>query len=150
MLPAFVAVVTLCHPDAVPFVKVALAVVDAGTALIVGEICWLLFRSRKAATVAGAIAAIDPFFVLSVVDVRTEPLFMFFMTVGILLLLRSVRTGEQRSAFLGGAAFAAAALTRPAGLAALGLGGIALLLAHGARKGRLMQACILFGGGTTS
>ena len=130
MLPFFIAATTLCHPERVVAVKVALAVVDAATALVVGEMAWLLFASANVATAATLLAAVDPIFILGAADIRSEPLFMFFLTVATWCFLRAIRKGEGRSALLGGVAFALAALTRPAGLAALEIAFITLVLAR--------------------
>ncbi len=140
LLPFFISATTLCHPERVVSVKVALAACDSGTALIIGEIAFLLFGSSGAATVAALLAALDPFFVLSVGDVRTEPLFMFFLTVAIWCFLRALRGGKAVSALLCGAAFALASLTRPAGLAALTFAGITLLFSRGIRRMRWKDA----------
>ncbi len=143
LLPLFIAATTLCHTERVVVVKVALAACDSGTALVIGEIAWLLFGSSGAATVAALLAALDPFFILGVGDVRTEPLFMFFLTVAIWGFLRALRGGNARSALLSGVAFALAALTRPAGLVAVAFAGITLLFARGIRKPRWAQTSAL-------
>lgn len=139
-LPFFIAATTLCHPERVVVVKLALAAIDSGTALIIGEIAWLLFGSSAAVTAAALLAALDPFFVFSVGDVRTEPLFMFFLTGAIWCFLRALRGGKAVSALLCGTAFALASLTRPAGLAALTFAGITLLFSRGIRKMRWKDA----------
>jgi 4-amino-4-deoxy-L-arabinose transferase-like glycosyltransferase len=140
LLPFFITATTLCHPERVVAVKVALAACDSGTALVIGEMAWLLFGSSGAATVAALLAALDPFFIFGVVDVRTEPLFMFFLTLGIWGFLRALRGDNAWAAFLSGVAFALASLTRPAGLAALTFAGITLLFARGIRKLRWREA----------
>jgi 4-amino-4-deoxy-L-arabinose transferase-like glycosyltransferase len=96
--------------------------------------------SPAVATVAAVLAAVNPFFVLGVTDVRTEPLFMFLLTLAIWGLLGAVRSGRASSALLAGAAFALASLTRPAGLAALVLGLAALVLRPGIGRRRLAPA----------
>jgi hypothetical protein len=139
-LPFFIAATTLCHPERVVAVKVALAACDSGTALVIGEIAWLLFGSPGAATVAALFAALNPFFVLGVCDVRTEPLFMFFLTLGIRAFLEALRDGSARSALLSGTAFALAALTRPAGIVAIAFAVLTMLFACGIRKPRWAAA----------
>ena len=131
LLPAFIAVATFCHPERVALVKIALALCDAATALVIGEIAWVLFASSAIATLAALLAALDPFFVLGVVDVRTEPLFMLLLTTAIWLFFRAIRNGTTPVLFLAGAAFGLAALTRPAGLAALAFAAITLVFAGG-------------------
>ncbi len=139
-LPFFIAATTLCQPERVVVVKVALAACDSGTALVLGEIAWLLFASSGAATVSALLAALNPFFILGVGDVRTEPLFMFFLTLGTWGFLKALGDGNTRSALLGGGAFALAALTRPAGLVAIAFAGCTLLFARGIGKPRWASA----------
>ncbi len=146
LFPFFIAATTLCHTDRIILIKIALAVCDAATALVIGEIAWLLFDSIAAAALAAGLAALDPFFVVSVCDVRTEPLFMFFLTVATWFFLRSVRSGSAASASLAGAGLALAALTRPAGLAALAFAGLALLSVRTKGKTRWTQVAALAAG----
>lgn len=143
VLPFFIAATTLCHTERVVVVKMALAACDSGTALVIGEIAWLLLGSSGAATVAALLAALDPFFIFGVVDVRTEPLFMFFLTVAIWGFLRALRGENAWVALVSGVAFALAALTRPSGLVAVAFAGITLLFARGIRKPRWAQTSAL-------
>jgi 4-amino-4-deoxy-L-arabinose transferase-like glycosyltransferase len=138
LLPAFIAATTFCHPERVAVVKVALALGDSATALVIGEIAWVLFASSAIATLAMFLAALDPFFVLGVADVRTEPLFMLLLTTAIWLFVRAIRSGNRRTSvlILAGAAFGLAALTWPAGLAALAFAAITLVFAGGRRRGQ--------------
>ena len=99
-LPFFAAAVTLCDPSRIRVIKYALAAVDAGTVVVIFELGGLL---------AGLAAAFYPFFIFSTTDVRSEPLFMFLLTLAILFLLR----GRPAAA---GVATALAALTRPTAL----------------------------------
>ena len=146
LLPFFIAATTLCHTDQIILIKLALAVCDAATALVVGEIAWLLFGSVAVTALASLLAALDPLFVASVCDVRTEPLFMLLLTAAIWFFLRTVRSGRAASAFLGGAGLALASLTRPAGLAALAFAGLALLYAQTKGRTRWKQVAALAAG----
>lgn len=146
LLPFFIAATTWCHPERAVVVKAALAVCDSGTVLVIGEIAWLLMGSTAVAIVAAVLAALNPFFILGVVDVRTEPLFMFFLTLAVWGLLNTVRSGRGWGALLSGAAFALASLTRPAGLAALVLGGVTLALCRGPGTGRRLQVLAFVAG----
>lgn len=100
-LPFFIALSTACEPQRVAWVKVALALVDSATvALIVllGGSIW-----------AGLAAALYPLFIVSTTDVRSEPLFMFFMVLALFAL-------QRKRPALCGASLALAALTRPVAL----------------------------------
>jgi 4-amino-4-deoxy-L-arabinose transferase-like glycosyltransferase len=132
LLPAFIAATTLCHPEKVAYVKIGLALCDAATVVVIGEIAWLLFASSAVATLAALLAAINPFFVFGVVDIRTEPLFMLLLTAALWLLFRGIRGGTTAVLVLAGIAFGLAALTRPAGLAALAIA-VATLVAGNRR-----------------
>lgn len=107
-LPFFIVGCTACHPNAVRAIKYGLAVCDALTCVLIA----MLFR--RARWLAGLIAALNPFFIAAVCDVRSEPLFMLLMTAAIVALL------GQREA-LSGVSLALAALTRPSALIAIPL-----------------------------
>lgn len=150
LLPAFIAATTLCHPDHIANVKLGLALCDAATVVVVGELAWLLFASGAVATLAALLAALNPFFVLDVVDVRTEPLFMLLLTAALWLLFRGIRGGTTAVLVLAGIAFGLAALTRPAGLAALAIAVVTVAIAgdrrwadRGARLGGLVLGASL-------
>lgn len=146
VLPFFIAATTLCHTERVAVVKVALAVCDSGTALVVGEIGWLLFGSSGAATLAALIAALDPFFIFGIVDVRTEPLFMLILTVAIWSFLRALRGDSAWAAPFCGVALALAALTRPSGLVVAAFAGITFLFGRGIRRPRWAETSALAAG----
>lgn len=139
LLPLVIAATTLCRPDRILVVKIVLAACDSGTALIIGEIAWLLFGSTLISLLAALLGALDPFFVVGVSDVRSEPLFMFFLSLAIWGVLKAIRGGGLRNAVLGGIAFALASLTRPAGLGALAFAAASLLFGPGAWRRRFGQ-----------
>jgi 4-amino-4-deoxy-L-arabinose transferase-like glycosyltransferase len=146
LLPFFIAATTFCHTERIVLIKLALASCDAVTALVIGEIAWLLFGSMAAAALAALLAALDPFFIVSVCDVRTEPLFMLLLTAAIWFFLRACRDGKAASALGAGAACALAALTRPAGLAALVFAGLALLFLQREKRARWAPLAALAAG----
>jgi 4-amino-4-deoxy-L-arabinose transferase-like glycosyltransferase len=112
-LPFFIAAATLCEPSRTRAIKYALAAVDAGTVVVIFELALLLFGTAPA-MLAALGAALYPFFIFSTTDVRSEPLFMFLLTLAMLLLLRGKPAGA-------GVATALAALTRPTALLCLPL-----------------------------
>jgi 4-amino-4-deoxy-L-arabinose transferase-like glycosyltransferase len=124
LLPAFIAATTLCQPDQVANVKIGLALCDAATVVVIGELAELFFASAATTTLAALLAAVNPFFVLGVVDVRTEPLFMLLLTAALWFLFRGIRGGTTAVFVLAGVAFGLAALTRPAGLVALAVAAV--------------------------
>ena len=101
-LAFFIAGVTVCHPPAVVVIKIALAVCDAVTVVLIADLAAVPW-------VAGLIATLNPFFITAVCDVRSEPLFMMLLTLAIWCLLRGREGGA-------GVAVGLAALTRPAAL----------------------------------
>lgn len=140
-LPFFIAGATLCEPSRTRAIKYALAAVDAGTVVVIFELAWLIWLSGfrvaglsggdrttgpsdtlttrqpdnlTTGLLAALAAAVYPFFVFSTTDVRSEPLFLFLLTLAILLLLRGQPAGA-------GVATALAALTRPTALLCLPL-----------------------------
>ena len=147
LLPAFIAATTLCHPERIAAVKVALALCDSLTAVLVGEVAWLLFASSAVAGLAALLAAVDPFFIAGVCDIRTEPLAMLFLTAAIWLLLGAVRNLDLAKGLLSGVAFASSALARPAGLAALSIAIVSALFAPGPTNRRWRLAMAVTAGG---
>ena len=123
-LPFFIAGATFCDPSKIGQLKIALAIVDSLTVALIAILAFLVWRSEGAALAAGIAAAVYPLFIASVTDVRTEPLFMFLMTLALVALDRS---SNRRWCLLAGASLAAAALTRPVALIFLPL----LLLRRG-------------------
>lgn len=112
-IPFFIVGVTACHPEAVRAIKYGLAACDAASAAVIAMITMLLF-GPVAAWIAGVAAALHPIFIASVLDVRSEPLFMLLLTLAIYFLLRE-REGAA------GVATALAALTRPSALLCIAL-----------------------------
>ncbi|PYQ26352.1 MAG: hypothetical protein DMF56_24680 [Acidobacteria bacterium] len=108
-LPFFIALTTACHPHNVALLKIALALVDSLTVALIALLSFSVFRSPRAAILAGIAAALYPLFLVSITDVRSEPLFMFFMTLSLYGL-------ATRRGAMSGAALALAALTRPVAL----------------------------------
>ncbi|HYK01635.1 MAG TPA: VTT domain-containing protein [Thermoanaerobaculia bacterium] len=108
-LPFFMAAVTGCHPDNVRLVKYGLALCDAITVLLIMMLAAFVSKDSKRALIAGLLATFHPFFVGSVTDIRTEPLFMMLLVASLLFLVR-------RQHALAGVAVALAALVRPTGL----------------------------------
>ena len=130
-LPFFIAGVTACDPGRVRLVKYALAVCDAISALLMASLAALLWRSPRAGSVAGLLAALHPFFWGAVTDIRTEPLFMMLLLAAIHLLY----VGRNLPA---GMAVGLAALTRPTALLCIPLFAIYLAV----RRGRLAPAAL--------
>ncbi|MEO8197287.1 MAG: glycosyltransferase family 39 protein [Thermoanaerobaculia bacterium] len=119
-LPFFIALATACETEArVGWAKVALAIVDT---LNVGLIFLLARRfglGRRLALAVAAAAALHPFFVAQVTDLRSEPLAMVLTTLSLVLLLRYRTSRGLGSLFASGAALGFAALVRPPSLVAL-------------------------------
>lgn len=108
-LPFFIAIATACHPRNIALIKIALAFVDSLTVALIVLLSFSVFRSPRAAILAGLAAALYPLFIVSVTDVRSEPLFLFFMTLSLYGL-------ATRRGAMSGSALALAALTRPVAL----------------------------------
>jgi hypothetical protein len=108
-LPFFIAAVTACEPSRTRAIKYGLALCDALSVLLIFLIAQQVHGSTRAAVVAGGLAALHPFFIGAVTDVRSEPLFMLLLVASIWLLLRGRVVGA-------GVAVALAALVRPTGL----------------------------------
>lgn len=105
-LPFFIAAVTACEPSRVRAVKYALALCDAISVLLIMLLAGALGKKEW---IAGGIAALHPFFVGGVTDIRTEPLFMMLLVAAMLFVLRKKHAAS-------GIALGLAALTRPTAL----------------------------------
>jgi 4-amino-4-deoxy-L-arabinose transferase-like glycosyltransferase len=123
-LPLFLALATFCHPRDVVAAKLALALCDAGTAALIYALVLLVFgtEARRAALLAAALAALDPFLVLASSDVTSEPLATLLLTTALCALLRARRADPSDPSALafacaGGIALGLACLTRPGSLA---------------------------------
>jgi uncharacterized membrane protein YdjX (TVP38/TMEM64 family) len=132
-LPFFIAAVTACHPEQTRLVKYALAVCDAVTAVLIFMLATLLWSGgpqpagrvqfqtgglNTAAPLAAALAAVHPFFIGSVTDIRTEPLFMMLLVGAMVALYRRLPAGRTAGfqPALSGMLLGLAALTRPTAL----------------------------------
>jgi hypothetical protein len=115
--PAFLAAVTLGHPDRIAVAKVANAVLGAFAAVLIGALAARILRRRSVAIAAGAAAALCPTQALITTDVQSEPLFLLLLLCAGYLLLSAADRPSTNLALASGAFLAAAALTRSSGLA---------------------------------
>jgi 4-amino-4-deoxy-L-arabinose transferase-like glycosyltransferase len=113
---AFLAVVTLGHPDRVRVAKAASAVLGALACLLLAAIAVRLFRRRDVAIAAGAAAALDPSLVMVTSDVQSEPLFLVLILSAGFLLLAGVDRPSSTLLFVAGVAMGLAILTRPSAI----------------------------------
>ena len=115
--PAFLALSTAGHPGAIVYDKLVNAFLGALAVLVLASIAFRLFGSRRAARIAGAIAAVHPGFVVLSTDVQSEPLFLLLLLASGFLLLVSVDRPSSGCGAAAGGGLALAALTRPWALA---------------------------------
>jgi uncharacterized membrane protein YdjX (TVP38/TMEM64 family) len=108
-LPFFIAGVTACHPEQTRIIKYALAMCDALSVLLIFLIALRVHGTRAHGLVAAVLAALHPFFIGGVTDIRTEPLFMMLLVAATWFALR-------RDFALAGLLLGLATLTRPTGL----------------------------------
>lgn len=105
-LPFFIAGVTVCEPTRVRAIKYGLAVCDAVSVLLIFLIAQQVGLNGW---VAAGLAALHPFFIGGVTDIRTEPLFM-------MLLLAACNAAFKPAPVRAGVLLGLAALTRPTAL----------------------------------
>jgi 4-amino-4-deoxy-L-arabinose transferase-like glycosyltransferase len=134
-LPFFIAGVTACEPTRTRAIKYGLAACDAITVLLIFLIAKFVHRSTVAAAIAALLAALHPFFIGSVTDIRSEPLFMMLLVASIWLLLR----GSLASS---GVVLALATLTRPTGLLCIPL--FAVFAMWRGDRSRRLRAGVVF------
>jgi Dolichyl-phosphate-mannose-protein mannosyltransferase len=113
---AFLAVVTLGHPERVVVAKVASAILGSFAAVILAAIGARLFRRRGYGIAAGVGAALDPSLVLVTSDVQSEPLFLVLLLSAGFLLLVAVDRPSSTLALVAGILAGLAILTRPSAL----------------------------------
>lgn len=141
--PVFIAAVTACHPGSVVVIKTGLAVLDASTTILIALLAGFLWRDRRAALAAGAWAAVHPVFLLQVADVRSEGLFMFLLTLALVLFAYGSRDGREWLSLLAGLASGLAALTRPEALLVIVFLAAAKLTRGSPACGRRWRAAVL-------
>lgn len=132
--PVLLAVITGGRDDRVPAAKVANSVLGSLAALLLAMLSARIFRRRGVAIATGVVASIHPSFVLLSTDVQSEPLFLVFLLLAGLLLLRAADRASPPIALAAGAMLGLAALTRPSALM------LAPLLAAPALDRRLSRA----------
>jgi 4-amino-4-deoxy-L-arabinose transferase-like glycosyltransferase len=113
---AFLAVVTLGHPERVVLAKVANAALGGFSAVLLAAIAARLFRSRLVAIGAGVAAALDPSLVMVSSDVQSEPLFLLLLLGAGFLLLVATDRPSSGLALTAGLFTGLAVLTRPSAL----------------------------------
>ena len=143
-LPVFILLTTLCHTEQVVSTKIALAVIDCLEIGLIYGLAMLLWKRETIALKAALLAAIYPVFLFQVTDLRTEPLFMFFLTGCLLFFMQGLVGNWARSFVLAGICLGLAALTRPVALVLIVLFCLAILFwrSIGHRK-RWMHAALM-------
>lgn len=109
--PVFLALVQLVCGDSLVAYRVADAVVGAGVVALVWVLAQVLFSAREG-LVAGLIAAMYPAFVLYVVVLLSETLFMALLVGGSVCVALAYRREELRWPALGGLLLGLATLAR--------------------------------------
>jgi hypothetical protein len=115
--PAFLAIVTLGHPERVIAAKTANAIAGALAPLLIAALSARLFPRRSVALLAGSAAALDPSLVLVSIDIQSEPLFLLLLLASGFALLVSLDRPSSNFAVVAGVLLGLAALTRPSAIA---------------------------------
>jgi 4-amino-4-deoxy-L-arabinose transferase-like glycosyltransferase len=110
LYPAFLAAVTQGHQAFFPIIA-SQALIGAGTVLCTGLIARTVF-SNSAAIIAAALTAVYPYYVVHDTALQETSMYIFFMALAVLLLLRVRRSGSILTAMAAGLALGAAVLTR--------------------------------------
>lgn len=113
---AFLAAVTLGHPDRIAVGKVANAVLGALCPLLLAALSLRIFRDRLVALATGAAASIHPSFLLICSDIQSEALFVLLLLGSGYLLLAAADRPSTNLALAAGAILGLAALTRASAL----------------------------------
>jgi 4-amino-4-deoxy-L-arabinose transferase-like glycosyltransferase len=113
---AFLAAITLGHPDRIAVEKVANAVLGALSSLLLAALSLRIFRDRVVALATGAAAALHPSFLLVCSDIQSEALFLLLLLGCGYLLLAAADRPSTNLALAAGALLGLAALTRASAL----------------------------------
>jgi hypothetical protein len=114
---AFLAVVTLGHPERIAMAKIANDLLGALAAVLIAGLAARIVRRRGPAIGAGVAAALCPTQVLVASDLQTEPLFIVLLLCAAYLLLAAADRPSTNLALAAGAFLAGSALTRSSALA---------------------------------
>src|SRR5665213_1762554 len=93
-LPFFIAAATACNINAIPAVKVALAIAGTLAVLLIFLLAEDLFHDSHVALIVACTAAFYPFFVAQSCDVQTEGLFMFLLLAAVWLVVRTAQNAS--------------------------------------------------------
>jgi hypothetical protein len=115
--PVFLVAATLGDPSRIAAAKIANAVLGAVAVLLLVALSLRIFRSRTVALATGAIAALNPSFLLICDDIQSEPLFLVCLLGSAYLLLAAVDRPSSNLAVAAGVALGLAALTRSTAVA---------------------------------
>lgn len=116
LLPAYISMVTLCCPENVSWIKLSFTFVDCLTIIAIFYLSLILFNNRIVSILSALLASIYPVFLFQLTDIRTEPLFMFFITAAMLFFFKSMNANKALLLLASGIFVSLAALTRPAAL----------------------------------
>ncbi|HEV7643222.1 MAG TPA: glycosyltransferase family 39 protein [Pyrinomonadaceae bacterium] len=113
LYPFFIYSVWLIFPQSILAVKLAQCILLAVTSVLLFRLASMLFNNMWVAFLAGLAYCFNPFVALQVSDIQTEPLHTLLVVCGVILLLRSYRTGKLWLFFLTGITWGLGALCRP-------------------------------------
>ncbi len=115
-LPFLISAFTLCNPEKVLLIKVLLVLLDCLNIVVLFRLCQSLTSNNMASIIAALSASLYPIFIFQVTDIRTEPLFMFFLLLSFLFLGKGWSCFSKKNVLLSSFFLAAASLTRPSAL----------------------------------
>jgi 4-amino-4-deoxy-L-arabinose transferase-like glycosyltransferase len=145
--PVFLALSTLGHPEATALDKLWNAVLGAFSVVMLALLARRMLGSRRAAVLAGGIAAVHPSFIVLSIDVKSEALFVLCLLGAAHLLLKGHDDSRGSWACWGGVLLGLAILTRPSALVFLPLLPFLALDLRGEARRRVpslaIAACLL-------
>lgn len=115
-LPFFICIVTFFNPERIWMIKLSYAIIDCPTIFVIFNLSILLFNNKLAALISSISGAIYPVFLFQIIDIRTEPLFMFFIITSLYLFIKSIKVDRSKFCILSGIFFGLSSLTRPSAL----------------------------------
>lgn len=115
-LPFFICIVTFLNPERIWMIKLSFAVIDCLTIFVIFNLSILLFNNELSALISSILGTIYPVFLFQIIDIRTEPLFMFFLIASLYLFIKSIKVDRSKFCILSGIFIGLSSLTRPSAL----------------------------------
>ena len=116
LFPLWMAAIWSVFPNSIFAVKIAQVLLHGGTVFVAYRIVYEILRKKTPALMGAFICAINPLLVAYTLDIYTEPLYTFLCALGMLLVVKLLKSDSRwfLHALGAGVIFGLAVLCRPA------------------------------------